>query len=212
MAKAKSFGHMHGLVLGVSVALFVATFSLFAYTMANASAGFNSGKQLNANNCDTSGSPIINVTEKVVKTVDSGEGGNNWAFDDVNRQIQVWKNSDNTYCALINNEGKFDSQAGQKSPGNTGVLTGAEDGAFSGGYRALITGTLLGNPGWRTKGSVGTHNYNCDIAGNCAGYVNWLDQYFAPGYTFSYQWWGWRYQYKSNTWVNSSDGNSGDII
>lgn len=203
---------MHSLVLGLSTISLVLSFWLFTKTAANATPAFNSGQQLNAKECSTNGNPVINVTEKIVKTVDSGQGGNYWAYDDTNRQIQVWKNSDNTYCALIQNQGKFDSQEGEKSPGNTGTLTGKEDGSFRGGYRAKITGILKDKPGWKTNGNVGTHNYNCNLSGNCPGYVNWVDQYFGPGYTFNYEWWGWTYRYKNNTWVNSSDGNSGDII
>lgn len=212
MAKKYSDNHMHALVLSLSILALMMSFGLFVRASAAAKPSFNSGQQLNAGVCDTSGSPVINVTDKIVKTVDSGEGGNNWAFDDVNRHIQVWKNTDNTYCALVQNEGKFDSQEGEKSPGNTGVLTGDEDGAFRGGYRAKITGNLKTNPGWKTTGAVGTHNYNCNLAGTCPGYVNWTEQYFSPGYTFSYEWWGWTYKYKNHVWVNSSDGNSGDII
>jgi hypothetical protein len=168
-------------------------------------------QEVGVRKCETKGSPVINVTEKIVKTVDSGEGGNNWAFDTLNRQIKVYKQSDDTYCALVDNEGTFDSQADEQSPGKTGVLTGKEDGTFKGGYRAIIVGHLMASPSWKLKGNVGTTYYNCTLDGNCPGYVNWVEQYFSP-YTFSYQWWGWEYQYKNNRWINSSDGNSGDII
>lgn len=208
----KTNTHLHITLPLVLTFLVLGFLALASAKSSEAGQSFNSGKELNAKQCDTKGNPVINIAEKIVKTVDSGEGGNNWAFDDLNRQIKVWKNSDNTYCALIQNEGKFDSQEGQKSPGNTGILTGSEDGTFKGGYRARITGALKDNPDWRTNGSVGTHNYNCDISGNCPGYLNWVEQYFSPGYTFSYEWWGWEYRYKNNTWINSSDGNSGDII
>jgi hypothetical protein len=171
-----------------------------------------SNKQVGVGNCETKGSPVINVTGKIVKTVDSGEGGNNWAFDNLNRQIKVYKLSDNTFCALVDNEGQFDSQGGQQSPGNTGVLTGDEDGTFKGGYRALITGSMKETPDLKTVGNIGTANYNCNLAGSCPGYYNWVDKYFAPGYIFSYEWWGWQYNYKGSSWTNSSDGNSGDII
>lgn len=199
---------MHWLIISLSVILVIVAFTYFRLNSSQA----NSGKELNASNCNTEGELVINVTEKVVKTVDSGQGGNNWAFDDLNRKIQVWRTGNDTYCALIENEGKFDSQERQKSPGNTAYLTGDEDGTFKGGYRAKIVGSMKEDPAWSTKGSVGTHAYNCDINGSCPGYVNWVDQYFSPGYKFSYEWWGWDYKYKNNTWTNSSDGNSGDII
>lgn len=212
MARKAKTNHMHALVLSSSILMLFISLGLLAYNSTNAGQSFNAGKQLNANQCDTKGKPVINVTEKIENTVDSGEGGNYWAFDDINRQIQVWKNSENEYCALIQNQGKFDGQEDQKSPGNTGTLTGNEDGTFQGGYRAKIVGAMKEDPGWKTNGSVGTHDYNCDITGDCTNYINWVDQYFGPSYIFSYEWWGWTYNYKNKSWVNSSDGNSGDII
>lgn len=208
----KKGDHLHALVIVVSTLSLIISFIFFVRSTANANPAFNSGKELRASECDTSGSPVVNVTEKIVQTVDSGQGGNYWALDNVNRKIQVWQNSDTEYCALIQNEGTFDSQKDQKSPGNTGLLTGDEDGNFRGGYRAKITGVMLKKPNWQTKGNVGTHNYNCTISGNCPGYINWTDQYFGPGYKFNYEWWGWTYRYKNNTWVNASDGNSGDVL
>ena len=163
-------------------------------------------------NCDRSNAPIINVTQKVVHTVDSGQAGNNWAFDDLNRQMKVYDNGDGTFCVESTNEGKFDSQGGQRSPGNTGVLTGNEDGTFKGGYQAVITGTLLEEPLWPTNGNVGTTDYQCDINGNCPGYISWPGQYFAPGFGFAYDFWGWAYKYQNCVWVNASTGNQGDIL
>lgn len=167
--------------------------------------------------CDTtSGSPVINVTQRIVNSVDSGQAGNYWAFDDYNRTIQVWKQSNNSYCALVDYQGKFDGQAGQTSPGNTtGTLTGNEDGTFKGGYRAVINGNLRSVPKLPIKGSIGLVDYQCDLTGNCPGAFSWPDKYFVNGetrYTFSYGWWGWDYTYKNKTWVNSVDGNSGDIL
>lgn len=150
----------------------------------------------------------------MARIVDSGEGGNYWAFDNLTRQIQLWStNTTNEYCAVVSYQGKFDGQAGQTSPGSTGTLDGSEDGSFQGGYRATITGTLLPTPLWQTRGSVGTTDYNCNLAGNCPGYVSWTGKYFTGGYTFDYNWWGWIYHGGNNgTWVNSVDGNSGDIL
>jgi len=173
----------------------------------------NWGSQINAGQCPKVGKPVVNVVQKVVNDVDSGQAGNYWAFDNLNRQIQVWAtNSSGEYCAEVSYQGKFDGQAEQISPGNTGILDGSEDGTFQGGYNATITGTLLSNPLWQTRGSVGTTDYNCDLSGNCPGYVSWIGQYFNSGYNFLYNWWGWIYHGGNNgTWVNSSDGNSGDI-
>jgi hypothetical protein len=211
---AKSSIHTGHIVLLSISTLFLAGV-LLLNTAKNSEAvpdNFQSNNEVAKKMCDTVGAPVINITQKILNTVDSGEGGNNWAFDDLNRQIKVYKQSNNSYCVLMDNEGKFDSQAGQQSPGNTNLLTGKEDGTFKGGYRATIVGSPKENPELSTKGSIGTVDYDCDLSGNCPGYFNWADKYFSPGYIFSYEWWGWKYKYKNYSWINSSDGNSGDII
>lgn len=172
------------------------------------------GAELNSGECDTAGPPAINVRQKVLNSVDSGEGGNYWAFDNYGRQIMAWQQGgDGTYCAVVRYQGKFDAQAGQASPGAAGTLAGDEDGTFQGGYRATIAGTLKENPDWETRGTIGTVDYQCDISGNCPGAENWADAYFEPGYSFEYEWWGWIYHGdKCGTWVNSMDRNAGDVL
>jgi hypothetical protein len=173
------------------------------------------GKNLSAAQCGGVGSPVINASQKVVNTVDSGEAGNYWAFDQFSRTIQVWKTeTENTYCALVSYRGNFSGVSGQTSPGNTGVLSGNERGPMQGGYAATIVGTLLTNPAWNANGGVGTTNYQCDISGTCPGSINWVTQYFNSDYTFTYNWWGWIYRGggKDKAWVNSSEGNTGDVI
>jgi len=172
------------------------------------------GKQLSSSSCNGVGSPIVNVTQKITNDADSGQAGNYWGLDTFNRTIQLWKTPvTGTYCATVKYEGSFAGVAGQVSPGNTGVLNGKEKGPIQGGYSAIITGNLLPTPAWKTNGSVGSTDYQCDTAGNCPGAINWVDQYFSSGSTFNYEWWGWIYRSGAgNTWVNSTDRNSGDII
>ena len=172
------------------------------------------GEQLAASNCNTKGAPVVNVVQKINNTVDSGEAGNYWGFDSFNRTIQVWQTGESSYCAMVRYEGKFAGIAGQTSPGGTGTLSGNETGVITGGYKATIdNATLLASPTWSTKGNVGTFDYQCDSSGTCPGAVNWLDQYFAPGYLFDQPWWGWIYRAGAGkVWVNASSGNQGDII
>jgi hypothetical protein len=211
--KAPTKTHLYILALALTaVVVTLSAYVLRLQTVNIQASELLSQKEVSPKQCETKGNPVINVTQKLANTVDSGEGGNNWAFDNLNRQMKVYKESDNTFCVLVDNEGKFDSQAGQQSPGNTGVLTGNEDGTFKGGYRARVTGALKTTPDYKTQGNLGTVDYACTIAGACPGYTNWVDKYFSPGYTFSYEWWGWEYTYKNLKWVNSSDGNSGDIL
>jgi hypothetical protein len=174
--------------------------------------GLNWGTEVNAGECDTTGSPVVNVTYGVVDSVDSGEGHNYWAFEDYDKRIQLWDQGKGAYCAVVGYQGRFTAVAGQQSPGDTGLLDGDENGTFQGGYRMVIAGELLDEPGWPTHGRAGVYDYGCDIAGNCPGAVNWIDQYFEPGYGEAFVWWGWIYHGgRYGTWVNSSDGNAGDI-
>jgi len=162
--------------------------------------------------CDTNGAPVINVTQKIVNTIDSGLSGY-WAYDDLNRVIKVYDNGDGTFCAEVTYQGKFDAVAEKTSPGDVAaLLDGSEDGTFNGGYQATITGALLAEPLWKTNGSVGTTDYACNIDTASCTAVNWLDQYFEAGYVFAYDFWGWTYNHKNCVWVNSSEGNSGDIV
>ena len=203
------------LALGLTVGLlgFVAT--------ASADPKLDWHKQVSQKNCDTAGKKIIDVEQKVLNDVDSGFGGNNWAFDNLQRKIEVYTQADGSFCAVVNYHGTFDAQAGQLAPGMgaSNILNGSEDGRFDGGYRGVITGTLKANPAWRTRGMVGTTDYMCNIAGACPGYVSWMAQYFdAPSFTYS--WWGWEYNSpKHGTWINACapadgpgcPGSSGNI-
>ena len=184
--------------------------SIGAYNLV-ATPALNWGSQTNANECVTTGKPMVNVTQKVVNDVDSGVAGNYWAFDDFNRHIQMWAQTDGTYCAIVTYKGHFTAVAGQTTPAGTGTLSGNEEGTIEGGYRASVTGTLLSSPLWDTRGSVGTTDYRCDISGNCPGAISWISQYFSRGNS-DLKWWGWIYHGgKNGTWVNAVDGNSGNI-
>ena len=160
------------------------------------------------------GKPVVEVNVKVTNDADSGIAGNYWALDALERHITLWQTgTPGTYCATIKDEGSFKTFAGQASPGNTGVLTGKEKGEINGGYVATITGTLLPTPLWKTHGDIGKIDYQCDVNGNCPGYVSWVSRYFSAGYGFDQPWWGWIYRGgKYGTWVNAVSGNSGDIL
>ncbi len=173
----------------------------------------NWGQQVNAAQCDRTGRPVINVTHEVTNDIDSGLGGW-WAYDNYNRHIQVWQVGADTFCALVSYDGSFVTDDGP-SPGNTDTIAAGITGSMAGGYRATITGTL--NPTLRTRGFIGAFNYGCDVDAlngrdSCTGLFNWLDAYFSAGWTFTYEWWGWIYTTENNgTWINSIDGNQGDI-
>lgn len=158
------------------------------------------------------GSPVINVTQKVINDVDSGMAGN-WAIDKYNRHIQVWSTGDDTYCALVSYEGKAKAVAGQTGPGGSQTIGTGVVAEMEGGYRAAFSGTLNPNPVWKTKGSIGSFDYGCDISGACGTRPSWLSAYFTgAGGSFNQVWWGWFYDAEEHgIWLNSSDGTYGNI-
>jgi hypothetical protein len=185
------------------------------------------------------GNLLVNITEKVINDADSGQAGNYWGLDAFTRTIKVWNLGSDSYCAVVNYNGTFAAQAGQKSPGSTtttgGILTGDEVGTIKGGYVAQITGPLdITDPGnWQLVGNVNQGNpvdYQCVIAtdgsASCPGVIDWTTKYFDTanaGFTFTETPWGWTYVGKDvstapdhgtpdGVWHNASTGNSGDIL
>lgn len=170
-------------------------------------------KETNRSACEAKGAPVVNVSQHVTGDIDSGFNGG-WAVDTYTRRIQVWEVADGTYCAVVRYAGTFEAIQDARSPGQGSelVLDGDEDGSMVGGYRAIIDGSLLPDPTWTDHGTVGQFDYGCVTLGDCPGAVNWVDQYFADGYDFSYAFWGWIYRAgPDGTWVNASTGSSGDI-
>lgn len=214
MAKHTTRISSTSILIGV-LAVFVGVLSILFVQQQSSAKNDDSERHVSSKQCNTDGEPVINVEQKIVNDADSGEAGNYWAYDTIERHIQVWKSAKNSYCATVNYEGRFQAIAGQRSPGNTGVLDGTERGTFEGGYRANITGSMLSNPSLPTHGSLGTTDYACDIHGNCPGAFDWTTKYFntsAAGFTFDMPWWGWTYRNGTHVWVNAITGNSGDVI
>ncbi len=277
------------------------------------------GSELSADSCKgKTGAPVVNMTQKVVNDVDSGQGGNNWAMDAYNRHVQIWQTNNtagwnlvgthewvvlNTYhhdititsqdvngnfigtgsypagepsqttetitgnitgntisfttlyagpynpgytetatgtiasdgsisgsnpwtwtllgkatmgkkyCALVTYEGKASAVAGQKGPGGTGTIGTGVTAVMKGGYRATFNGTLNPSPVWKTKGSIGTVDYKCDLSGAACVYQSWASKYFTNTTDFTQDWWGWLYQAGVHgSWLNSIEGNSGNIL
>lgn len=171
------------------------------------------GAQLHSgpSTCPT-GKLVVNVVQKIINDVDSGEAGNYWAYDDIVRQIQVVQTGTNAFCATVSYQANFTTIAGT-SPGATGTVGDGVVGTFQGGYVSTIfNATLKSIPTRRTKGSIGTDDYQCDTSGNCPGQFSWAGLYFDSVSGFDLAWWGWVYHAGNNgSWTNASSGNSGDI-
>jgi Ice-binding-like len=179
----------------------------------------NFDSQLNDKACGEHLVKVIDVTEKVINDADSGQAGNTWAFDATTRHIKVWlvsAGTPSTYCATVVYDGTAFAIQGAIGPGGSGLIGHDVKAKIKGGYRATIIGTLLTTPValWPTHGNVGggTVDYECSILADCPGYINWIDQYFVPGYSYTQDWWGWFYDAGNHgKWLNSIGGNSGNI-
>ena len=183
------------------------------------------------------GNRVINVTEKVTNDADSGLT-NYWALDTYTRTIKVWNVGPDSYCGVETYVGTFAAVAGQQSPGTTtqtgGTLSGEEGGTIKGAIQVTITGQLdVSNPSvWPLAGKVNSGSaidYGCTgfTPGtsniSCPGYVNWVDQYFANGYTFNSPQFNFKYVGKDQLpapdagksdgqWVDANTGIVGDIL
>lgn len=191
------------------LSLFVAIMPTFAAPVPDHT---NFGQQLNASQCNDGGAPVINVTFSVTNDADSGTLGNAWAYDAYNKRVQVWRQADGTYCAVVKYQGKFVTLAG---PSPNAAVTGGQvgtgvKGTFEGGYIATFDGML--QSGLQTRGNLGSFNYACDTHFNCPGLFDWVDTYFSGVTTFNQPYWAWNYHAGNNgSWVNASTGNQGDI-
>jgi hypothetical protein len=190
----------------------------------------NWGQYLNSGDTACpSGKPLINVTRKVINSLDSGTGLSDydnkwWATSYYNQHIKVVETEDG-FCATVTYQGKFESVGGD-GPGcaldsncgeSEGRLEAGVTGTFQGGYTADITPADGFNPNdLPTRGNLGTVDPDCDAeAGICdfSPSFGWIQEYF-PGANYSLIWWGWVYHAgKNGTWVNAQDppGNQGNI-
>lgn len=174
----------------------------------------NWGAKVNPGKCGGQGDPIINVDREVINSIDTGTV-EPWAKDDFRQKIQVWETSSGSFCALLVYRGRFDAFAGATSPGGTGTLTGDEEGPFEGGFRLSFDGTF--DPSnTQTNGSLGTVDQGCgQTTASCdfRSSVDWLSDYFPEMSGLTFDWWGTIYHGGDcGTWVNSIEGNCGDIL
>jgi hypothetical protein len=172
----------------------MAAFGITATTALASPGPVSTGKQA----CKASGSAVVNV-HYTYTSPDSGLGGNDWANDTINRQLQIWKVAGASgYCASVTDQGSFVTVDGA-SPGSTGTVSAGITGKLKGGYTTtLLTGTLDSNQ--PTRGNLGTFDHN-----NRPSFMSYeLSGALAD--------WGWVYQTENNgTWINASTGSSGDI-
>src|SRR5512144_1986360 len=116
----------------LSVVLLLTLFTLPAF------AGPHSfGQQLSAAQCSPGSTSklVLNVVFQVTGDADSGVAGNYWAYDSYTKHVQVWAQSDGTYCAQVKYNGSFVTVEGT-SPAGDGQVGGGVTGTMEGGYTA----------------------------------------------------------------------------
>ncbi len=165
---------------------------------------------------------VLNIVQKIENSVDSGIVGY-WALISYTRTIQVWETPEGDFYAIDSDNGKWYTFEGALSPFSGTEQTKDSSGTFHGGYVMMITGTFNPDPGFKTRGSIGTTNYGgtqgfIELGTYGAqgdpvlpGYFNWIETYF-DGWDYNYVAWGWTYNYRGQTWNNYDYGNSGDIV
>lgn len=169
--------------------------------------------------CKANSTPIININQKIVNDHDFDNKGNNWAIDTYEHNLKIWKQPENSYtfCAEQNLVGIFKVISGKTSPGNkASILTGNEDGILIGSSRIIIIGLLKNEPVWPVTGTVEEANYQCVFDNNCSksDSSSWSAKYFdniAWGYPKT-DWFNWTYKNGNYVWINSSEGNYGDVL
>ena len=173
--------------------------------------GQNWGSYVNASTC-AGGTPVIDITYSVTNDSDSGSAGDWWALDNYQKLVQVWQESDGTYCAVVHYAGQFTTLAGQESPGKTvPSLPGGFTGTMAGGYTATFSGSLNPSPGYPTSGYIGAFNLGGGILGDTTSF-GWVSTYFTSTNGFAQPTWGWVYQGGScGTWYNTYLSTTGDI-
>ena len=201
-------------MLGVSALLAAALIIPAAVAAAPPTPGQNWGKSVNASAC--SGTLIINVTLSVTNDADSGLASY-WAYDNYQRQVQVWQTAPGSFCVVSRYEGQFTTVAGLSPAGTaTTTIAAGHMGTMTGGYQYTFDGVLNASPVYATAGNIGTFNYGWDGTQTGAGSLtlfSWMSTYFSSTTNWTYNFWGWVYQGGScGTWYNNSLGtSSGDI-
>jgi hypothetical protein len=215
----------------------IAVVASFLFLSGPAMAGPHGAVHLNwgyyLNSGDTAcpaGKPVINVTRKIINSLDSGTGKNVhdtfwWAYSDFVQHIKVVETEDG-FCATVTYKGKVESVGGDGPGCSTDEnddcfdqvgLAAEVTATFQGGFTRNLTGEF--DPQEPTKGNLGTLDAACNAAipdGGCAFSASrdWLEDYFPGGSWANYLWWGYVYHAGNHgSWVNAADppGNQGNI-
>ena len=171
---------------------------------------------ISAAECTPAGSgarQVVDVSYVLTNYADSGYAGE-WAADTVNRHLRIWRHSDGTYCAQVQDTNSAFVTLGGFSPSGEGGEAAGIKGTFYGGYITTeITGKFVKR--YPTQGQLGTFDARCESDFVCPGtYPTWAS-YFVDPSAEQYVDWGWIYTSPGHgTWLDESSFTSprdGDI-
>ena len=210
--------------------LFVATVAVSALAFASAALAHDREHHGTPNYGCGNGTLVVNVKYIVQNDLDTSVPIANvqydWAVDNYNRRVLVYKTGANTFCAVTTSKGTFTTLAGH-SPGGTGMIRAGITGKFEGGYVTnQFHGTLLATPLSPTTGDLGTKNFACvasadhnDATKACPGTLDWFSQYFTAdsGADWTLVKYSFIYHAKGHgTWTDIMSGGTirthGDIV
>jgi hypothetical protein len=149
------------------------------------------------------------VTVRLLDRSDSGEDGNNWAKDDITRQLTITQVSAGQYDVKVQDQGTFRAIVGEKTPGGSDGLAG---------FTKPVNGQLRG--AWTAHISASPDFASFDrsalaggpIVGDSPSSSMMLKGLFSDG-SVSDAFATWRFEYTKGgqLWVNADSGNSGNI-
>ena len=154
--------------------------------------------------------PAQAATDQVVNVQlsnrnDSGEDGNNWATDDLHRQIKITESAPGVYDVIVRDNARFTAIKYQQTPGSGDSATFASpvSGTVKGGFSTVVHAA----PDFATFEGL-PHGYD----GSSVSTGAMIEALFSdPSPMGGFQDWGWSYKYKGQTWQNTEAGNSGNI-
>jgi hypothetical protein len=192
--------------LGRLVALGALGVSLLAtLSLADASA------TVKPDSCPTDNPMVVNSYARYENLADNGADGHVWALDAATRSFQIWRVGTNAYCMKLRDVGTFTTFAGV-SPEGIATVSGGVTGSFDGTKYVRIYGTFA--PKVATTGFIGDFDAQCQQDGTCLGpRPGAVVLYFSSVYFVDFGWFLATYDGGAcGTWVQSSSGDSGDIV
>jgi hypothetical protein len=148
------------------------------------------------------------VTVRLLDRSDSGADGNNWAKDDITRQVTITQVSPGEYDVAVRDQGTFRSIVGEMTPGSDGAAVFAKP--VNGQLRGAWTAHITASPDFATfdrQALAGT-----PIRGDAPGSGSMLNGLFTDGSVSDlFARWGWEYRTNGQLWMNNDAGSSGNI-